>query len=117
MSSTSAVPRAVCYRCDKPESMCVCASVPRVANRTGVLVIQHPRERAHAIGTARFAKLGLENARVEVAWHADQFESDRPAYVPERAALLYPGPEARDMYRPNVFARNTGSRTTVTAGQ
>jgi len=32
-------------------------------------------------------------------------------------SFYLPGPEARDMYRPNVFARNTGSRTTIAAGQ
>lgn len=90
-------PRAVCYRCDKPERMCVCARVPKVDNRTQVLVLQHPRERAHPIGTARFAKLGLANARVEVAWDAGAREERSPAWLPEGAMLLYPSARAIDL--------------------
>jgi DTW domain-containing protein YfiP len=94
---SSFVPRAVCYRCHKPQITCICSSLPRVENRTPVLVLQHPRERLHPIGTARFASLGLANARVEVAWNAGTRETERPAWIPADAALLYPSPDARDL--------------------
>jgi DTW domain-containing protein YfiP len=94
---SSFVPRAVCYRCHKPQITCICRSLPRVENRTPVLVLQHPRERLHPIGTARFASLGLANARVEVAWKAGTRETEPPAWVPEGAALLYPSRDARDL--------------------
>jgi DTW domain-containing protein len=90
-------PRAVCYRCRKPQTLCICASVPSVDNRTGVYVLQHPRERNHSIGTARFAQLGLRNVRVEIAWNAGDVEATRPAWLPEGAALLYPRPDALDL--------------------
>ena len=90
-------PRAVCYRCDKPESMCVCARVSQVENATRVIVYQHPRERAHPIGTARFAKLGLANSLVEVAWDASAPEEEAPDWLPEGAALLYPSTSAADL--------------------
>ena len=32
-------------------------------------------------------------------------------------SFFLPGSEARDMYRPGVFARTTGGRTTIAAGQ
>jgi DTW domain-containing protein len=91
------VPRAVCYRCHKPQITCICSTLPRVENRTPVLVFQHPRERLHPIGTARFARLGLMNSRVEVAWNAGAREAERPTWVPEDAALLYPSAHARDL--------------------
>jgi DTW domain-containing protein YfiP len=90
-------PRAVCYRCHKPQTMCVCARVPKVDNRTSVFVLQHPRERLHPIGTARLADLGLSKVRVEVAWHAGVPEHGRPAWLPDDTALLYPAPAARDL--------------------
>ncbi len=77
--------------------MCICASVPRVKNHTRVLVIQHPRERTHAIGTARLARLGLTNSRVEVAWDANAREDELPDWVPANTALLYPGPGAVEL--------------------
>lgn len=91
--------RAVCYRCFKPQLTCICARLPSVDNRTQVLVLQHPRERLHPIGTARFAQLGLQRSAVHVAWNAGERERQRPAWLAEhaRVGLLYPGPHARDL--------------------
>jgi DTW domain-containing protein YfiP len=77
--------------------MCVCARVPLIANKTKVLVLQHPRERTHAIGTARLARLGLSNSHVEVAWNAAEREDEPPEWLPSGTALLYPSPEARSL--------------------
>ena len=72
---------------------CICDSVTRVANRTGILVLQHPRERLHAIGTVRFARLGLSNVRVRTC--APGMDSSTP--LPPRTAVLYPAPGAPDL--------------------
>ena len=77
--------------------MCLCARIPTVDNRTDVLVLQHPRERLHPIGTARFARLGLNRARVEVAWNAGVRENAAPSWVAPGAALLYPSPGSREL--------------------
>ncbi|MGK0348024.1 MAG: hypothetical protein ACI855_004113, partial [Myxococcota bacterium] len=37
--------RPYCYRCDKPESMCLCAHLTPIANTVGIHVLQHPAER------------------------------------------------------------------------
>jgi len=55
--------RETCLRCFKPRVACVCDTIARVANRTEVIILQHPRERGHPFGTVRFARLGLEIAR------------------------------------------------------
>jgi DTW domain-containing protein len=52
------------------------------------VILQHPRERFHPLGTVRFAKLGLENVSVVVA-------TDRELALPPETALLYPAPGAR----------------------
>lgn len=85
--------RAFCWRCAKPEVACVCASVPRVEPRTRVVVLQHPRERFHPIGTVRFVELGVADSRVEAATLGALTE--RPQWIESRAALLYPAPGAR----------------------
>jgi DTW domain-containing protein YfiP len=81
--------RPTCYRCHKPQVTCICARVPRVENRTGVWILQHPRERAHPIGTARIARLGLGNVHFEVCYRPRDIP---PAELPAGVALLYPGP-------------------------
>lgn len=85
--------RAQCYRCFKAAATCVCASIERVANQTGILVLQHPRERLHAIGTVRFARLGLSNVRVRTCVPG----TDASMPLPPRTALLYPAPGAPDL--------------------
>jgi DTW domain-containing protein len=86
--------RPFCYRCHKAEVTCICARVPRVRNRTHVHLVQHPRERFHPIGTARIARLGLDNVALDVIH--DRGEA-RPPSLPESTALLYPGDDARDL--------------------
>src|ERR1700712_753983 len=85
--------RAVCYRCFKAQLTCICARLPSVDNRTQVLVLQHPRERLHPIGTARFAQLGLQHSALHVAWNSGAREHEQPAWLASRArvGLLYPG--------------------------
>jgi hypothetical protein len=85
-------PRATCWRCLKPSLLCVCERTPVVANRTRVFVLQHRRERAHAVGTARIARLGLQG--VEVCEAVGNVP--RPPLAPD-AALLYPSPGARSL--------------------
>jgi DTW domain-containing protein YfiP len=95
-SAGAAEARASCYRCFKPRVACICSAIHRVDNRTPVTILQHPRERFHALGTARIARLGL--ARTQVEWCAPWEDAgairDR---LPSGAALLYPAPGARDL--------------------
>jgi len=90
--------RVVCYRCFKPQLTCICASLPQVANRCEVVVLQHPRERLHPIGTARLARLGLCNVQVHVAWNAADGEDEPPSWVDADLGLLYPAPDARELH-------------------
>lgn len=71
--------------------------MPSVDNRTQVVVLQHPRERLHPIGTARFAQLGLQRSAVHVAWNAGEQELTPPAWLPANVGLLYPSPHAREL--------------------
>ena len=80
--------RVTCYRCHKPELTCICAAVPRVANRTGIWLLQHKRERHHPIGTARIVELGLARVRCDVCYEP---QAVPPTEVSEGMAVLYPG--------------------------
>nr|MDQ3300003.1 DTW domain-containing protein [Myxococcota bacterium] len=46
-------------RCRRPQVVCYCAALPRIDTSTRVVILQHPRERDMAIGTARMASLCL----------------------------------------------------------
>ncbi len=88
----SAEHRDTCYDCLRPSSQCYCARLPRIQNRTKVLILQHPRERGHAIGTARMAHLSLANSELWIDYNR-RFASERPP-LPAGCGLLYPGPDA-----------------------
>ncbi len=84
-------PRPTCRRCHRPDPACVCAALPRVDNRTRIVVLQHPHEGRHPLGTARLLSSAL--SRLELV----RFEpaAPRPLVLPAGTALLYPHPEAR----------------------
>lgn len=92
-------PRATCERCLRPTQLCWCEHLVSLETRTRVVLLQHPREREVAIGTARMASLCLPSSELHVG--VDWSESAALARAlsdPERpAALLYPGEGAIDI--------------------
>lgn len=89
------VPRAFCYRCRRARTVCICDQIARVRNRTGVIVIQHHRERMHPIGTARIARLGLQKSSVFVAERHRKLAVDFT--LPSNTGLLYPSDRAQSL--------------------
>lgn len=77
----------------------MCASLRRLATRTRVVILQHPRESDVAINTARLAELQLERAELHVGIKLDDAPLLRTRLSdPEAPAiLLYPGEDARDL--------------------
>lgn len=91
---TLAEARAVCDRCRRPASVCYCAHIPTLPTRTQVLLLQHPRERDNAIGTARMAHLALPGSVLRVGVTFDDDTIVRRALAERPAYLLFPGPGA-----------------------
>ncbi len=93
--------REVCDRCRRPRTVCYCASLPRIETATRVVILQHPRERDVAIGTARMASLALPSAELHVGvrWGEHPALARALADPARPPILLYPGPEATDILR------------------
>lgn len=81
----------------------MCDQVPTVANRTGIILLQHRKERDHPLGTARFVRLGLQHQQIHVL--LGQRGASERVVLPAGAALLYPGPDARDLATLPAHAR------------
>src|SRR3954467_15422157 len=85
--------RDTCARCRRPAEGCYCAHVTPIDTRTRLVLLQHPRERDVAIGTAHMASLCLTNSELHVGidWSRSEplaralSNSERPPI------LLYPG--------------------------
>ncbi|MBX3187158.1 MAG: DTW domain-containing protein [Labilithrix sp.] len=93
-------PRAVCARCRRPARVCYCAHLTSIDTKTRIVLLQHTRERYVAIGTARMASLCLPNSELHVGVHfRDSPALARALSDPSRpAALLYPSPDAIDVF-------------------
>lgn len=80
------MPRAVCPRCERPATTCLCATLPApLPHRTTLLILQHPAEAGHAKNTATLLALGLQRVRL---LRGEVFD---PALAGPGTALLYPG--------------------------
>lgn len=93
------VPRAICPRCTRPASVCVCDGMVELDTRTRIVILQHPRESIVPINTARLAELVFTRAERHIGVEF----ADDPAVVTALAdanappILLFPGEESRDL--------------------
>lgn len=90
-------PRRTCYQCFRPEKSCYCVALRRIENRTRVIVLQHPRERFHPLGTARILERSLTRCEVLCAPPGDLSEALAQARVSPAAYLLFPDAQAREL--------------------
>lgn len=92
-------PRALCGRCRRPSRVCVCALLPALSPKTPVLILQHPRERKVAIGTAAMASRCLQGSTLVVGTHLEAHPKVRKVLddPTRRAVLLWPDPEGTDL--------------------
>lgn len=81
----------------RAEAVCICSRIQKVRNRTGITILQHVRERRHPLGTARIARLALEQCQYLVGWYEPPLEPPPAPAVPERTALLYPSRTSTDI--------------------
>lgn len=91
--------RCYCKHCYKPEPACLCCWVSPQSNRLPVLVLRHPDETHHAIGTARLIELGLQRSRVEtvLALEQERFSDLLQQWSVSRPILVYPAALSPDV--------------------
>jgi DTW domain-containing protein YfiP len=99
MKSATPEPRALCARCLRPTRVCVCRLLPTLTPAARVIILQHPRERGMAIGTAKMASRCLAGSSVVVGTHVEAHPTVVAALAdPTRTpVLLWPGPGAKDL--------------------
>lgn len=78
---------------------CYCAHVEPIPTKTRIVVLQHPRERNKAIGTARIAALCLPSLEIVVGVEFERDERARALLADPTApaVLLFPSADARDL--------------------
>ncbi len=92
--------REECLRCRRPCVACYCHTLQPLQTRTRVLIVQHPKEARHAVGTARMAHLGLPaSALIEGMDFSEDARFQKLLAESEQVALLYPGRQAHNLSR------------------
>ncbi len=93
--------RAACPRCLRPAAACVCAFARPTAQRTEVLVLQHPQEQRQAKNSVTLLRLSLARCEVVVGERFEPAALQALLHRPGRTAwLLYPDVSATPS--PNV---------------
>lgn len=104
---TSTVPnagrRALCPRCERPQSTCICQWIRHTANQVEVIILQHPLEVGHAKGTGKLLQNSLRYCTLVVGEDFDPAALrallfDPHAHTKSRPvspALLYPASDDR----------------------
>lgn len=102
--------RPRCAACQRPESHCLCALVPRLSSATRLLILQHPDETQHALNTARLAALGLVNSELLVGEQFEGLEARWEGYTPW---LLFPDEQAESLEHIKAKAEHSGKAMLV----
>jgi DTW domain-containing protein YfiP len=80
-----------CKTCWVVQSHCLCAQVPKVPNRTRVMVLRHHHESTKTTNTARIAALALERMDIVEWWPRTPPDVNALLALREPAWVLYPG--------------------------
>ncbi len=82
-----------CERCNKPNELCVCAEIRPQETGLHVLILQHPQEPDHEIGSALLTHLALPNSTLKIglSWRNLGAVLGQKEVNPAHWAVLYLG--------------------------
>ena len=96
----SALRRAECAQCLRPQSACICQWIRPTAHQVEVLVLQHPLEVDQAKGSARLLCMSLAHSRLITGeafdeaelrtWLTQPWPGSAVDSAPRQPVLLYP---------------------------
>jgi DTW domain-containing protein YfiP len=82
-----------CPQCQKPNELCICTHIQPQSTRLHVLILQHPQEPDHEIGSALLTHLALPNSTLKIglSWRNLNAILEKKSATPNRWAVLYLG--------------------------
>lgn len=94
-----------CYKCHRPQKVCLCHAIPAGAlfdTATRIGILQHPQEAQRACGTVPLLQLCLQNLAIVIGNRMPSPAEDPKASAPfldggRRCILVCPGPGAEPM--------------------
>ena len=88
----------LCESCQKALELCVCAEIVPQSTNLHVLILQHPQEPDHEIGSARLTHLALPNSTLKIglSWRNLAAVLGKKEVNSARWAVLYLGSGVKD---------------------
>lgn len=94
--------RSFCYKCWRPEVVCLCAQVRTFTSPIRLGILQHPDEHKMPVNTARLLRMCMPDSSFlvqgcEQISQNPQLQQELRANHPKRIAVLYPHPKAKPL--------------------
>ena len=87
----TATRRALCTRCTRPATACICRWITPLASAVELLILQHPMEVSNAKGSARLLQLSVAHAVMAVGEQFSETQLHDLLFADDRVPiLLYP---------------------------
>lgn len=99
--------RPRCMKCRKPQITCYCSRLPSLASTPEILILMHPQEEKHPVGTGRMTHQCLKNSRLIVGTRFDRDERIETLLNDETVfpMVLYPGRHSTNLSDIDCTAR------------
>ncbi len=86
--------RQYCKKCLKVSEACYCQYIKSISNSKKIIILQHPTEVAHPLGTAKMAELTFKNIDLFVGEDFNECSKLKSLLINSRPALFKPGQES-----------------------
>ncbi|MFT6630405.1 MAG: DTW domain-containing protein YfiP [Bacteriovoracaceae bacterium] len=86
--------RKTCENCLRPVTVCYCNEIQRQDNSISIIILQHPDEAGHPLGTGQMACLTFSNCQKFTGINFDNDQYFQSIIAIKNAAILYPSEAA-----------------------
>jgi len=87
------IKRMLCQRCERPINVCYCQNITTLENQWPVYIFQYFKENKYALGTARIAKLSLNNCNIFPSNH-QEYQKQLDTLFLQSPLLIFPGKDS-----------------------
>ena len=96
-----------CPNCLKAMVACFCDQITSFNNQIEIIILQHPSEFSHPLGTAQIAKLSFENLTIFKGEDFSKNELLNTTLLNKDCYLLFPGPKSVQVSKLKVSLENS----------
>jgi len=96
-----------CPNCLKAMVACFCDQITSFNNQIEIIILQHPSEFSHPLGTAQIAKLSFENLTIFKGEDFSKNELLNTTLLNKDCYLLFPGPNSVQVSKLKVSLENS----------